>query len=265
MERFSSRRRGFTLIELLVVIAIIAILAAFLFPVFAQAREKARQTACLSNLRQIGSAMLMYTEDHDGFYPPVLGREPQHRFLYESTWLARLQPYVKNLGVFVCPSSSQRSTEWQQNEEILRSYGFAPSARVEGATAYSLGSPFWGEALWEGSGGFFGPASGIFRRTTPGHGQSEIARPAETILLCDHVRFDWGLSARVFYYPAPRHIREPDLRSGADGAPQGLLNCLFADGHAKGMRHDFFHQALRGYTRWNGDLRDVYRYFWPYE
>ncbi len=62
-------RNGFTLIELLVVIAVIAILAAILFPVFAQAREKARQAACLSNLKQIGAAMLMYTDDYDGVYP----------------------------------------------------------------------------------------------------------------------------------------------------------------------------------------------------
>src|SRR4051794_25612458 len=65
-------RRGFTLIELLVVIAIIAILAAILFPVFAQAREKARQTTCLSNLRQLASGMTMYSQDSDGLFPPVV-------------------------------------------------------------------------------------------------------------------------------------------------------------------------------------------------
>ena len=64
-----TRKRGFTLIELLVVIAIIAILAAILFPVFAKAREKARQTSCLSNLRQIGTAILSYAQDNDEQYP----------------------------------------------------------------------------------------------------------------------------------------------------------------------------------------------------
>ena len=65
------KKRGFTLIELLVVIAIIAILAAILFPVFAQAREKARQTSCLSNLRQLGTGMMMYVQDYDDTYPSV--------------------------------------------------------------------------------------------------------------------------------------------------------------------------------------------------
>src|SRR5690349_3905542 len=70
LRRSSRVRRGFTLIELLVVIAIIAILAAILFPVFAQAREKARQSSCLSNMKQIGSALLMYVQDYDEVWPP---------------------------------------------------------------------------------------------------------------------------------------------------------------------------------------------------
>ena len=103
MSTRMRRRAGFTLIELLVVIAIIAILAAILFPVFAQAREKARQTACLSNMKQIGIGLMMYASDYDTQYPPSqLGVAP-----VIVSWPQLMQPYIKNQDVFVCPSTSQ--------------------------------------------------------------------------------------------------------------------------------------------------------------
>jgi len=94
------RRSGFTLIELLVVIAIIAILAAILFPVFARAREKARQTSCLSNIKQLGMGMYMYTSDYDERTPigySGLG-------WWTGTWKERVYPYVKNYQLYDCPS-----------------------------------------------------------------------------------------------------------------------------------------------------------------
>lgn len=97
---------GFTLIELLVVIAIIAILAAILFPVFAQAREKARQTACLSNLKQIGLAHLQYAQDYDETIVvdySGAGLTPSNGPY--SAWRSRLYPYIKSTGVFLCPDS----------------------------------------------------------------------------------------------------------------------------------------------------------------
>jgi prepilin-type N-terminal cleavage/methylation domain-containing protein/prepilin-type processing-associated H-X9-DG protein len=121
-----KRLQGFTLIELLVVIAIIAILAAILFPVFAQAREKARQTSCLSNTKQIGLALQMYVQDYDEhvclnndntWYQQPAGSG----YYYIHTWMSLLEPYMKNYGLWVCPSASS-------NTGLYAGYDFSPSS-----------------------------------------------------------------------------------------------------------------------------------------
>src|SRR5438034_5691077 len=95
-----KRRHGFTLIELLVVIAIIAILAAILFPVFAQAREKARATSCVSNLKQIMLSHMMYSQDYDEVFTGTFRQYPDGR---RTHWGQLVIPYIKNYGIFRCP------------------------------------------------------------------------------------------------------------------------------------------------------------------
>jgi len=127
-------RRGFTLIELLVVIAIIAILAAILFPVFAKAREKARQSSCSSNVKQIMLAVLQYAQDYDEILP---GRRKQALGITPTwncgagwvLWVGLVDPYIKNSQVFRCPSRGTTAL----------GYGYNPCGGDADAGTLSLG------------------------------------------------------------------------------------------------------------------------------
>src|SRR5262245_3462287 len=106
-EEPMHRRKGFTLIELLVVIAIIAILASLLFPVFAAAREKARQASCMSNCKQMGLACRMYAQDYDEWNVPERLLNPNGTYV---SFRANLQPYSKNKQLFICPDVPELNT-----------------------------------------------------------------------------------------------------------------------------------------------------------
>ena len=143
-------RRGFTLIELLVVIAIIAILAAILFPVFAKAREKARQSSCLSNVKQLSLAYLQYAQDYDERLPESYWTTgiPASARLWGTSYMLGTElvyPYVKNIQVYVCPSSNG----------ISCCYG-PTSSDWHGYALGSVVSPARAIMLVEGTANFYG-------------------------------------------------------------------------------------------------------------
>jgi len=183
-------RRGFTLIELLVVIAIIAILAAILFPVFAQAREKARQASCQSNLKQMAVAVLMYTQDYDETFPMVTGQNMSVASgspFDGQTWVQNdivflIQPYVKNFQVFFCPD---RGKKVNQNGDIcfpspinqdVWGYGYNWSS------GYGYG-PNTTHDLWHQGDGCV--MAQIADGSLPGRAISAVNFPAQFVILGD--------------------------------------------------------------------------------
>ena len=214
------RRKGFTLIELLVVIAIIAILAAILFPVFAKAREKARQTACLSNVKQLALSTLMYVSDYDEMMFTWSSGEPSP--LYPG---AAMFPYINNIAIFTCPSN-----------------GNAGRAVYDGWDYYRVDIP---EKRFPGpcSGGYAWNNSGVMRFThtaclVPPYRMAQAAHPANVGLLGDAVHIWGGLGVFCWAnmccgYSAPRLAT-----STANSRHNGGENLAYLDGHAKWMKSD---------------------------
>lgn len=200
-------RRGFTLIELLVVIAIIAILAAILFPVFARAREKARATSCLSNIKQMALGVLMYTQDYDERLPGVFSQGAVgqwgvctcHNW---AAWAINIFPYVKNQQIFYCPSYTP---SW-----------FATGAHC-GLNAYGLNHVLCGQN--------FGPTL------------ADVHYPAECILIADATyyvvtcRYTGAFPRGSYNLTDPRH---------SEGC-----NVAFVDGHGKWMKKTAFQDVPR--------------------
>jgi prepilin-type N-terminal cleavage/methylation domain-containing protein/prepilin-type processing-associated H-X9-DG protein len=216
-------RSAFTLIELLVVIAIIAILAAILFPVFARARENARKANCASNLKQIGTGVMMYIQDYDERYP--IG------YVYTGAdastavaWCQLVVPYVKNAGIFKCPSDDSTP-----NATTYRGGGYGYHMRV------------------------FSPSADATIT------QAQLVLPADTIMICDsaqvteaskelpptkwvkerHSDYDvyfpyYGAlpgTADSNYFGSGQYQRRRPFPRHSEGA-----NFAFADGHVKWLK-----------------------------
>lgn len=225
MSRLRTIHRGFTLIELLVVIAIIAILAAILFPVFAQAREAARKSACQSNMKQMGTAVQMYNQDFDGVYPIVrYANIPAPFFM---TWKQEIYPYTKNIGIFKCPSNAGAdgalsNGDCGNNASSLAvppvSYGWATTnGNAPGSNGFSYGN------------GASGPNEASLQQTAQQLMIVESTTPCAD--LCQ-----WCVAGSA----GPNNI----------SGHSGTANVLFADGHVKSMK---WGQTMLPYNMWTFD------------
>jgi prepilin-type N-terminal cleavage/methylation domain-containing protein/prepilin-type processing-associated H-X9-DG protein len=236
------KRRGFTLIELLVVIAIIAILAAILFPVFAKAREKARQTSCLSNEKQLGLAMMQYTQDYDEFYPSTND--------YGTGWAKTVYPYVKSLGVFQCPDDSfPFPTGWITLPADTVKVSYVANSYVmdhdnaQVSTPYPLAgldAPAASVLLYEGDqnvnwDGTPGTNRGYFWPDNPEGTIPSSSQPADNSVCSWGNHGDYQTPVATTRHSAGGHANI--LLNAADwpNAVDGSNNYVFCDGHVKFM------------------------------
>jgi prepilin-type N-terminal cleavage/methylation domain-containing protein/prepilin-type processing-associated H-X9-DG protein len=220
--------RGFTLIELLVVIAVIALLAALLFPVFAQARENARRIQCLSNARQIGLAMTMYIQDYDETTPTVW--EDFNTMTVTDAWNL-LQPYTKNFDVFYCPD--RMDTGCGASEGLTE----APNLRCSGY-GYNWG-PIQSFSVGATEGGLLNDMianSDFSQSIARGKSLAAILAPADVFAFGDTYDLPWytlGLNVILLRF---------DGSTNGALRHRGRFNMIYVDGHAKSMA---WHGAYR--------------------
>jgi len=248
-----SARKGFTLIELLVVIAIIAILAAILFPVFAKAREKARETSCASNLKQIGLGLYQYVQDYDELYPDRASGGGTFATSYG--WSTLIYPYVKSDGVFICASNNNLgiSGDASGTSTVLLTQGtgdyganaWFPDTSASCSTSYP-GSGSGSSCYWK----VVNPAEtnpqgdGLFADyDAPGVALASIQQPSSLIAVVENpgdylnqIGVPCGNSdgnMRDF------RVNDTNHHSGSSCGPflghNGRSNYLFADSHVKSL------------------------------
>jgi prepilin-type N-terminal cleavage/methylation domain-containing protein/prepilin-type processing-associated H-X9-DG protein len=255
------RRGGFTLIELLVVIAIIAILAAILFPVFAQARAKARQTACLSNMKQIGLGLMMYTQDYDEMMPGYRfdlaaanqpnpfcpSGEPCGTNTTRTIFINQvIDPYIKNQDLWKCPSNP---IAWVNVDQGNRQQTDAPFRSYGGQNSYAANNYVFPSRAGFATAGLPQPADtvafvdGQYYNALP---RGPLGTPCALAGNPTGTAFVTGGSYPIYW----RNIGNSKLTFGNLGLPEtqpgpaeeggknrhsGVINVIWLDGHAKAM------------------------------
>jgi prepilin-type N-terminal cleavage/methylation domain-containing protein/prepilin-type processing-associated H-X9-DG protein len=242
------RRRAFTLIELLVVIAIIAILASILFPVFGRARENARRSSCLSNVKQLGLGMMQYMQDFDEVYPTH----------YNGTqrWPQMMMPYIKSSQIFSCPSRSDDK------------YRFTGTNDPTGYT--SAGYTAYGMNDWLNS---YYPTNTAGVPTSPIK-MASVVRATETVWIAEIVGVTDLATNEYRSYP-PCYgavINRSSTTYGFDvnPEPKGRLstrhfdgtNILWADGHAKWMRREILDADYVAGSTFESVQKPASKYWW---
>jgi len=237
------KRKGFTLIELLVVIAIIAILAAILFPVFANARESANRAACMNCVKQISMAMMMYLDNNNGrFAPGIFGRNSQPATFNQPgtyapqrkpgmpgstyqiadgtnagfwvNWMDAMYPYIRNLKLMVCPTAKKNTVSWWGGRQPI-SYGYNPT----------INGCFWGG----------GPIIGAKI--------SEVKRPSRFIMIWD-CNNPMGVAMSGYWAVGCMGPSNTWANPHSDGINVGL-----ADGHVQYYKYndEFIQKGARSY------------------
>ena len=234
MKRDKSASPGFTLIELLVVIAIIAILAAILFPVFARARENARRTSCLSNLKQVGLGIMQYVQDYDERYPIYRVAALSSNYDFKPYgWVESIEPYVKSKQLFQCPSEPDSpNTAYKPGQLGSRYTDYALNIWISGLSINSSGTAVKGSGM----------------------SMAELSKPSVTALVVEYRTHGTSsfISENTSNTPVNGRVDLPpsSLTTGLLTRHLNGINLAFADGHVKFAANS------------GGDADNVFRNLW---